>query len=90
MTRRCLLSSGVGGGRHVPDARARPGRSDGLREDIEGERFCRQRGLLAGGVLSTTASVIFGSRRVRYLRRDLAALRELRSKLEPDGDRVLA
>jgi uncharacterized membrane protein YqjE len=38
-------------------------------------------GLLA---LFYAASIIFGIWRVRYLRRDLATLRELRSELEPE------
>jgi hypothetical protein len=35
-------------------------------------------------LLFTAASVIFGIRRARYLRRDLATLHELRSELEPE------
>jgi hypothetical protein len=41
-------------------------------------------GLLGSLLLFLVASVIFGIRRVRYLRRDLATLRELRSELEPE------
>jgi hypothetical protein len=42
-------------------------------------------GVMLGWVLLLlVASVIFGIRRVRYLRRDLATLRELRSELEPE------
>ena len=41
-------------------------------------------GLLGSLLLFLVASVIFGIRRVRYLRRDLATLRELRSELEAE------
>jgi len=41
-------------------------------------------GLLGLLLLFLVALVIFGIRRVRYLRRDLATLRELRSELEPE------
>jgi hypothetical protein len=41
-------------------------------------------GLIGLVLLSLVGFVIFGIRRVRYLRRDLATLRELRSELEPE------
>jgi hypothetical protein len=41
-------------------------------------------GLLGLGLLLLVALVIFGIRRMRYLRHDLATLRELRSELEPE------
>ncbi len=41
-------------------------------------------GLLGSVLLFGAAAVIFGIRRVRYLRRELATLRELRSELEPE------
>lgn len=36
------------------------------------------------GLLILVVSIIFGIRRVRYLRRDIAALREVRTELEPE------
>lgn len=49
-----------------------------------GEPRVLAEGLMGLALLLTAASVIFGIRRVRYLRRDLATLRELRSELEPE------
>jgi hypothetical protein len=49
-----------------------------------GEPRVLAEGLLGLGLLILVASVIFGIRRVRFLRRDLATLHELRSELEPE------
>ena len=49
-----------------------------------GEPRVLAEGLMGLTLLLTAASVIFGIWRVRYLRRDLATLRTLRSELEPE------
>jgi hypothetical protein len=49
-----------------------------------GEPRILSEALVGLALLILVASFIFGIRRVRYLRRDLASLRELRSELEPE------
>ena len=49
-----------------------------------GEPRVLAEGLMGLTLLATAASVIFGIRRVRYLRSELATLRDLRSELEPE------
>jgi hypothetical protein len=49
-----------------------------------GEPWAFDGGVLGLDLLLLVTWVIFGIRRVRYLRRDLATLRELRSELEPE------
>jgi hypothetical protein len=54
------------------------------RDRAAGEPHPFVEGLMGLELLFLVAFVIFGIRRVRYLRRDLATLRELRSELEPE------